>query len=58
MSIAIVLLLFVKESSLFHLAVYVLAVEAVESILITFVLKKPQANVGSLWHVLHQKGQR
>lgn len=58
MSIAIVLLLFVKESSLFHLAVFVLAVEAAENILITLVLKEPQANVGSLWHVLHQKRQR
>jgi CDP-diacylglycerol--glycerol-3-phosphate 3-phosphatidyltransferase len=58
MSVAIVLLLFVKDNSLFHLAVFVLAVEAAENILITLVLKKPQTNVGSLWHVLHQKRKR
>ena len=58
MSAAIVLLLFEKDSSLFHLAVFVLAVEAIEGVLITLVLKKPQTNVRSLWHVLRQKGQR
>lgn len=58
MSMSIVMLLFVKEPLLFHIAVFVLVLEALENILITLVLKKPQTNVRSLWHVLRQKEQR
>jgi len=52
MSLGIILLLFTKENTLFHIAVYVLAVEAAENLLITFALAKPRTNVRSLWHVL------
>jgi CDP-diacylglycerol--glycerol-3-phosphate 3-phosphatidyltransferase len=38
---------------LFHLAVPVSVLAAVEEIAITLVLREPQANVRSLWHVRH-----
>jgi hypothetical protein len=38
---------------LFHLAVPVSVLAAVEEIVITLVLREPQANVRSLWHVRH-----
>jgi CDP-diacylglycerol--glycerol-3-phosphate 3-phosphatidyltransferase len=38
---------------LFHLAVPVSVLAAVEEIAITLVLREPQANVHSLWHVRH-----
>ena len=51
-SVGLIILLFSKNNMVFHLAIYVLVLEAVESMLITFILDKPQANVKSLWHVL------
>jgi hypothetical protein len=38
---------------LFHLAVPVSVLAALEEIAITLVLREPQANVRSLWHVRH-----
>jgi phosphatidylglycerophosphate synthase len=42
---------------LFHLAVPVSVLAAVEEIAITFVLPTPQANVRSLWHVMKTQRQ-
>ena len=55
MSSGIILLLFIKDGTLFHIAVYVLIVEAAENILITLVLPEPHTNVRSLWHVLRRR---
>ncbi len=41
---------------LFHLAVPVSVLAAVEEIAITCMLRKPQANVRSLWHVMKTQG--
>ena len=51
MSIGIIVILFTKINIIFHLGVYVLLIEAVESMFITYRLAKPQSNVKSLWHV-------
>ncbi len=51
-SVGLVLLLFTKDNTVFHISVYVLILEAVENLIITFILDKPRANVKSLWHVL------
>jgi len=58
MSIGLIMILFTKSSLLFHIAVYVLAVEAVENLLITSVLKRPRTNVKSLWHVLRSVSKK
>ncbi|MEN8146710.1 MAG: CDP-alcohol phosphatidyltransferase family protein [Campylobacterota bacterium] len=52
MSAGLIILLFTKYNLAFHIAVYLLILEAVESMIITFVLDRPRANVKSLWHVL------
>ncbi len=54
-SVGLVLLLFTKDNTVFHISVYVLVLEAVESLVITFILEKPLANVRSLWHVLKNR---
>ncbi len=56
-SVGLILLLFSKDNTLFHIAVYVMMIEATENLLITAVLKKPKTNVRSLWHVLKNKSQ-
>ncbi len=55
MSAGLVILLFTKSNLVFHIAVYVLILEAAESLVITFILDKPRANVRSLWHVLKNR---
>lgn len=55
MSGGIILLLFTKNSLMFHFGIAVLALEAVENILITLTLSRPQTNVRSLWHVVRKK---
>jgi CDP-diacylglycerol--glycerol-3-phosphate 3-phosphatidyltransferase len=55
MSAGLILLLFNKENTLFHIAVYLMLLEASESLIITYLLDKPRANVGSLWHVLRNR---
>ena len=55
MSVGLVIILFTKHNLVFHIAVYLLVLEAVESMIITFVLDKPRANVKSLWHVLRNQ---
>ena len=52
MSAGLVIILFTKHNLVFHIAVYLLVLEAVESMIITFILDKPRANVKSFWHVL------
>lgn len=55
MSAGLVILLFTKSNLVFHIAVYVLILEALESLIITFILETPRANVRSLWHVLKNR---
>ena len=54
-SVGLIFLLFNKENTLFHIAVYVMVLEAIENLLITAVLKEPRTNVRSLWHVLRRQ---
>lgn len=54
-SVGLILLLFVKNDLLFHIAVYVLVLEAAENLAITTILEKPRANVHSLWHVIKNR---
>lgn len=54
-SAGFILLIFTKESTLFHISVYMLILEAAESLAITFILDKPRTNVKSLWHVLKNR---
>lgn len=55
MSAGLIIILFTKYNMVFHIAVYLLVLEAVESMIITFVLDRPLANVKSLWHVLRSQ---
>lgn len=55
MSGGLVILLFTKSNLLFHIAVYVMILEAAENLAITYVLNKPLANVRSFWHVLKNR---
>ena len=50
-SIGLMLLLFTKDDLIFHIAIYILALEALEHMMITSLLEKPRANVHSFWHV-------
>lgn len=54
-SAGLILLLFNKENTLFHIAVYVMLIEATENLIITAVLKEPRTNVRSLWHVIKSR---
>jgi len=55
MSAGIIVILFTKDDLLFHLAVYLLVIEAVESLAITFYLERPQQDVKSFWHLFKRK---
>lgn len=55
MAIASILLFSGGSSLLFHIAVFVCVIAAVEEILITCFLSKPQSDVSSLYHVLKAK---
>ena len=55
LSLGLILLLFTKENLLFHLSIYLLALEALEHLGITLSLKRPQRNVKSLWHIIRKK---
>lgn len=55
MSGGLILLLFTKDNTLFHIAVYLMVLEATENLLITAVLKEPRTNLRSLWHVLRRQ---
>lgn len=55
MSLGIVILLVFNDASVFHLAIYLLAIEMVENILITLLLNEQKTNVHSLWHVLKDR---
>jgi len=50
MSLGLMLLLFTKNELLFHISIYILALEALEHMMITSLLDKPRANVRSFWH--------
>ena len=51
MSTGLVILLFTRHDLLFHIGVYVLVFEAVESLGITVLLEKPREDVKSIWHI-------
>lgn len=55
MSAGVVLLVTVKDPTLFHVAVAFLAVEAAENIAITMLLSEPRYNIRSLWHAYRSK---
>jgi len=55
MSAGLIFLLFNKDNTLFHIAVYVMVLEATENLVITAILKEPRTNVRSLWHVLRRQ---
>ena len=55
MSLGIVMLLIFKDASIFHLAVFFLAIEMIESIAITLLLKEQKTNIHSLWHALKER---
>ncbi len=51
-----ILVLFVyKDAYLFHVAIVILMIEAIENIIITLKLKTPKNNINSLWHMIHDK---
>jgi len=54
-SAGLLLLLFAKNSLLFHIGVCFLVLEAVENLAITAVMKEPGTNLRSLWHVLKNR---
>ena len=56
MSFGIIILLLFKDARLFHLAVFVMAIEMIENVAITLLLNEQRTNIHSLWHVL--KGKR
>lgn len=51
MSAGVVILLGFENPLLFHIAVYFLAIQAVENIAITLILPQPKNNVRTFWHV-------
>jgi phosphatidylglycerophosphate synthase len=55
MSFGIVMLLVFKDASLFHFAVFVMAIEMVENIAITLLIKEQKTNIHSLWHALKER---
>jgi len=54
MSIGIVLLFGFENNILFHIAVYVVVLEMIENIAITFILPEPMTNINSVWHALQK----
>lgn len=58
MSLGVVLLIFRADASLFHVALWFLALEAAENIAITLILPKQQTDIHSIWHALHVKKER
>ncbi|MCH9813539.1 MAG: CDP-alcohol phosphatidyltransferase family protein [Epsilonproteobacteria bacterium] len=55
MSLSLLVLLFSKDATLFHIAVYILVIEAVENIAITLMLPTQQSDIHSLWHAWKQR---
>lgn len=55
MSLGVVILIFFKDASLFHIAVYFLALEMIENIAISLLLKEQRTDIHSLWHALKEK---
>ena len=55
MSAGIVLLFGFENNTLFHIAVYVVVLEMVENIAITFILPKPMTNISSVWHAWQKR---
>ncbi len=55
MSAGIVLLLLFEQAWLFHIAVWILALEAAENIAITLLLRKQRVDVGSIWRILNER---
>ncbi len=51
MSVGIVMLFGFNDSSIFHISVWFLVIEAVENIAITLLINRPKTDVRSLWHV-------
>ena len=50
------LILFVFQNPfLFHVAILILCIEAIENILITLLIDTPRSDVRSLWHIYHTK---
>jgi CDP-diacylglycerol--glycerol-3-phosphate 3-phosphatidyltransferase len=54
-SLGIIILLVFKETSLFHLAVYILAIEMFENVAITLLIKEQKDNIHSLYHALKER---
>ncbi len=50
MSTGLMILVFFKSASLFHIAVWFLLIETIENITITLILSKQKTNIHSLWH--------
>jgi phosphatidylglycerophosphate synthase len=55
MSLGIAILLLFNDANLFHWAVYLLAIEMVENIAITLLIKEQRTNIHSLWHALKER---
>jgi len=55
MSAGIVLLFGFEDNTLFHIAVYVVVLEMVENIAITFILPKPMTNISTVWHAWQKR---
>jgi len=51
MSLGVALLVLFNYSNLFHFAVFILVIEAIENIAITLILPMPKTDVRSFWHV-------
>ena len=50
MSVGVIILLLFHEPFWFHLAVWFLAIEAVENIAVTLILKEQKTDIRTLWH--------
>lgn len=55
MSAGIVLLFGFENNTMFHIAVYVVVLEMVENIAITFILPKPMTNISTVWHAWQKR---
>ncbi len=49
MSLGVIILLFLHSSTVFHIAIVFLVVEAVENIAITHILSEPKSDIRSFW---------
>jgi CDP-diacylglycerol--glycerol-3-phosphate 3-phosphatidyltransferase len=54
MSTGVIFLLLFDNSSLFHAAVWLLAIETVENIAITFILHEQKSNIHTIWHAMQK----